>query len=396
MSNKKAQQGSSQAAIVIGIIALILVAYILFLPPEEREELLEGEEGVTYVRPGEEENITLLNVTAIRLEYVGAAEYEHNIPNLYLFERTEAQVLKTVNPFYIRNGWFDKKTHNVSFYITELANTDNVALSFEAPKAQGKLFISLNGVQIFDYEVSQLNVGPIELAKELLKQGENKLDFAVSGVGIKFWTTNEYNIEDLKITADLRDISKQESLNIFTVTNEEYYNIESARLDFYPVCDEVTVGKLDILLNNKPVYSAVPDCEMINRQEIFTTDLNPGKNTITFRTEKGNYRIELIKVKTELKEITTFLDYFEINSSSYDDIRGGEKDVWLKIEFVDDRERKEARININGHLTYLGQTDPIYTRKINSWIEEGARNYIEVRPYTVLKIVELKVTLDEK
>lgn len=393
MFKKKGQSGG-QAATVIGIIALILIAYILFLPPAEREALLEEEEG-TYITSPEEKNITLINVTSLRLEYVGEDSYEHRIPNLYLSDTTEAQVLEEVNPFYIRNGWFDKKTENISFYINDLENTDDVGLSFEAPNAQGRLLISLNGVQVFDYQVSQLNVGPVELRKELLKEGENNLFFEVAGVGAKFWTTNEYSIEDMKITGNLRDVSGQTSMNIFTVTNEEYYNIESARLDFYPVCTQDNVGRLQVLLNNRPVYDSIPDCELLNRQDIFTTDLNPGKNTITFKAEKGNYRIELIKVRTELKDVKTFLDYFEVNSTAYGGL-GTEKDVWLEINFVDDGEDKEAEVNVNGHLTYIDQKEPVYKRKINSWVEEGARNYLEIKPQTVLKIVEINVVLSDR
>jgi hypothetical protein len=220
--------------------------------------------------------------------------------------------------------------------------------------------------------------------------------FSVSGVGIKFWTTNEYSIEDLQIVGDIRDISGQESRNIFTITNDEYYNIESARLDFYPVCTQQAVGRLHVLLNNREVFNAVPDCESMNRQDVFTAELNPGKNTLVFKTDKGNYRVELIKLKTELKDIKTYLDYFEINSTSYDEIGDGDKDVWLEIEFVDDDEDKEAEINVNGHLTYLDQKDNIYRKNINSWIEEGARNYVEIKPKTVLKIVDLKVTMNDK
>ncbi len=396
MRNRKAQQSGNQAALVIGLVTLILIGYILFLPPEEREELLEGGNGL-YEGPSRDDgNISIINVTSLRLEYVGEDEYLHNIPNLYLFETTGAEVLEDFTPFYIRNGWFDKKTYNVSFHISDLANTGNIALSFKAPEAKGRLLIALNGAQIFDYEVTQLNVGPIELKKELLKDGENTIYFSLSGVGIKFWTTNEYSIEGMKVTADITDISRQESLNIFTITNEEYYNIESAFIEFYPVCDSDKVGRLDVLLNKKPVFSSTPDCDLLNRQDIYPRDLNAGKNTVIFRTEKGSYRIEMIKVKTELKDVKTFLEYFEINSSLYDEIDDNDRDVWLEIEFVDDDEEKEAEVNINGHLTYLDQREPVYRKKITYWVDEGARNYVEITPKTVLKIRELRITSDEK
>ena len=135
MPNRKAQKSGSQAGVVIALVTIVLVAYILFLPPEEREDLLDSENGY-YGSISEDDNLSLINVTSLRLEYVGEDEYEHSIPNIYLFESTGAEVLDTFNPFYIRNGWFDKKTHNISFYITDLGNTGNVALSFEAPEAK--------------------------------------------------------------------------------------------------------------------------------------------------------------------------------------------------------------------------------------------------------------------
>lgn len=397
MLRKKAQKSGSQAAVVVAVIALILIAYILFLPPEERDALLGDETGGTYYTgTSDNGNITILNVSSMRLEYVGEDEYVHTIPNLYLYERTEANVIESFNPFYIRNGWFDKKLKDLIFYITDLANTDNVALSFIAPQAEGMLMISLNGVQVFEYEVTQENVGPISLKKELMKEGENVLSFSISGVGIKFWKTNEYSIEEMKVTGDVTDISQRASLNVFTVKNEEYYNLERAYVEFYPVCDQAKIGLLEVSINNRKVFSSVPDCNTLNRQDIDSKDLNPGKNTVTFSTEKGSYRIELIKIKTDLKDVKTFLEYFEVNSSAYDDVRRNKVDVWLEITFVDDREDKEAQINVNGHLAYIDQRDAVYSRRIDSWIEEGARNYIEIKPFTVLKIVDINIVLTEK
>ena len=396
MHSRKGQHAGSQAAFIIVAITIVLVGYVLFLPPEEREALLEDGNGDGYYATPTEENYTLLEDTAIKLEYLGEDQFEHKIPNVYLSEKIEANVLEAYNPFYIRNGWFDKKTYEGIFYINNLGLTDNVALSFEAPKAKGNLMISINGVQIFDYETTQLNVGPINLRKELLVEGENKIDFTVSGVGMRFWSTNEYSIEDAQITADLKDISQRTSISTFTMTSQEYNNMETARLDFYPVCTEANVGTLEIKLNNMQVYSSVPDCETVNRFDIFQRDLNAGKNTISFMTTKGSYRIELIKLKTELKDVKTYLDYFEVNSTLQEEIDDGDKEVWLEIEFVDDAEDKEAEININGHLTYLDQRDDFYNRKIHYWLEEGGRNYIEIKPLTVLKIAELRIVAVEK
>ena len=44
----------------------------------------------------------------------------------------------------------------------------------------------------------------------------------------------------------------------------------------------------------------------------------------------------------------------------------------------------------------IDQYDPVYDKKINSWVEKGARNYIEIKPKTNLNIVELKVMVNDK
>ncbi len=395
MLKKRGQKTGGNAATLVGIITLVLIAYVLFLPPEERESLLAEELEDGEEADEEEENRTVIEVTQLKLTYVGEDEFEHNIPNVYLRETTAAHEFTTETPFYVRNGWFDKKEKVIEFDIADPENTMGVGISFEAPIREGRLMVYINDELVYDYEATKLNIGPIEVKDSLLKE-KNEVRLEVSGVGLAFWRTNEYAVEDFKVIGDITDVKAQESLNTFTVTNEEMYNLETSYLRFWPVCDRRTVGRLDILLNNKMVYSSVPDCNSINRQDIYSTDLNAGKNSIVFKTGKGNYRVERILVKTELKPVKTFLEYFEINSSEYYDITHGNKDAELTVEFVDDDERKRAEVNVNGHLTMIDQYDPVYDKKINSWVEKGARNYIEIKPKTNLNIVELKVMVNDK
>jgi hypothetical protein len=200
----------------------------------------------------------------------------------------------------------------------------------------------------------------------------------------------------MAVVGDITDVKSQESLNTFTVNNEEMYNFESSYLRFWPVCDPTDTGRLDIILNSKMIYSAVPDCNSINTQDVYSTDLNAGKNTIVFKTSRGSYRVEQIKIRNRMKPVKTFLEYFEINKSEYDAIRTNKKDAMIIIEFVDDRETKKADVNVNGHLTRIDQTKYDYEKEISAWIDEGKRNYIEITPKTTLNIVELKVVVNEK
>ena len=229
----------------------------------------------------------------------------------------------------------------------------------------------------------------------------NDFEFSVSSVGYKFWKTNEYSLDDIKIVGDITDKSKQESRNIFTLTGTELSNIDGAHLRFVPYCrSEANVGVLDVFLNNRELFSAVPVCEDPYKQEIPLGILDSGENRIIFRTNKGSYSVEQIRVKFEEKDIKTTVYYFEVNQSVIDEIEDGEKDIILTIEFVDDEKNKRADININDRLFTIDQEKRIFTKTLNddddpNYIKEG-NNFIEIRPRTMLDIVEIKVELKEK
>ena len=227
----------------------------------------------------------------------------YDIPNVNIFETTNSKVLDTINPISVRNGWFDKRIKIVKFGISDLENTDNVVLSFSAPVRRGILSIKLNGGLIYEYDINSLNVEPIKLKKSLLRE-DNELEFSVSGVGAKFWRTNEYALENVKIIGDITDLSRQESQNVFTLTDTEYQNLEKAEIRFIPYCSSVAnVGVLDVLINGINIFSGTPDCGLLNSYIVPPGVLNAGQNNIVFKTDKGNYLIDRIMVKINLKSL---------------------------------------------------------------------------------------------
>jgi len=84
--------------------------------------------------------------------------------------------------------------------------------------------------------------------------------------------------------------------------------------------------------------------------------------------------------------------FFEVTDAQLEDVRADRVDANLTIEFVDDDKQKKADININRHLTSIEQDKPIYSKKINNWIEPD-NNYIEIRPRNEITIVDVKVAL---
>src|SRR3989344_2521542 len=129
---RKAQGGMS-AAILVAIIAAVIVLYILFLPSEERMDLLniteEKENG------GEDEiseNVLLLEYPR-EMVHFGEKIIEHNIDSVNLYIKEEDSVLKQVDSAYIKNGWFDKKTKDIDFKV-ELDKIDKIIISFNVKK----------------------------------------------------------------------------------------------------------------------------------------------------------------------------------------------------------------------------------------------------------------------
>ena len=376
-------QSGSPAAALIGIMTLLFIFYILFLPPSERKALLEGE-NVTPGAAGAEQN--LLTVPVGRLAFVARNQFDHPLPNIYLVETRNAVVLGKENPFAVRKGWFSEERKGIVFGLPDLTNTENVMLSFQAPVRKGSLHITLNGVPIFEAQVTSQNPPPVMLAKTLLRE-TNTLELSVTG---GFLSSRTYSFTDVKIIGDITDVQKQISTNTFSISQLELDNFESGFLDYYPICEQATVGVLSIELNGKVISSSVPACESLNRQELYAEDLRAGKNTLIFRITKGSYRIEQVRVRTNIKPVKAFVDFFDVKSSLYNEVLDQKKHIILHIEFVDDGRTKRAETNVNGKLDVVDQTQPTFTRDISKVVREG-NNYIEIRPLTELNIVKLEV-----
>ena len=385
--NKKSQ-GGMNAAILVAIIAGLIILYIVFLPASQRQKLLDNE---TSAGSGGSEN-TLLRVSIGSLGTAGNLEESKNIPDAFLIETTNAREIASFNPFIVKKGWFDKKAHSADFDIEDPDNTDNAILSFTAKKSKGTLTIKLNGVVIFESELVSSTAEPVRLSKRLL-QKTNTLEFSVSSVGAKFWATNEYSLENVKGIADITDTSRQESTNLFTITESEYASMEKAALRFIPYCGNVNqIGLLEIFVNNKKVFSSVPVCDNQYKQSIPKSALNDGENNIVFKTTKGSYSVEQIKISLEFKEPALKTYYFKIDSQTIKNIRDGDQDVVLSIKFVDGKAQKRLMFDINGNLETIDTDKTLFTKNINNRVSEG-NNYVRLEPIDDVEVLELKVEL---
>ncbi len=409
-TNRMGQNSAGGAAGFIAVIAGALLLYILLLPPDVRDELLD-ENGVTPpdngVLPDDDIlngiNRTLLDESPGRLSYQRFDEYEHNFPSINLFSTTSGKQREIGNALYIKSGIFDRKEEFVEFEMPKRDLVENIYLYFDLNRNRnnkGELIIWLNDKRIFRGEVGDSLSDPISVNKDDIRES-NVLGLEVSGVGWKFWTTNEYEVNNLRVFYDEMDKSRQEGSNSFIIRDSEIQNMDMAKLEFNADCNPREAEVLEVSLNRHTIYSSVPDCGSMNRVDVSKDVLRAGENTITFRGTKGDFLITNSRLRTEMKEIAYPVYYFEVDDRLFDtkenkSVLDDRYDVWLNFRFIDDGERKTARVFINGNQFYLDTNGGDYKRKINHYVEEGT-NAIKIEPdLSVLNIIKLQAEVEER
>ncbi len=381
---------ANAAGSFIGLMLLFFVFYVLFLPPAERDSLLATNDSGSS--PRILRNTTLMNIAVGHVAAQGPPFVEHLIPSMILSEATQAQVLSVIPSFAVKNSWFDTVDKTVTFSVQNLVLTENVLLAFKTPVRKGRLAVVLNGATLFDDAVANDNPQPIPLPKGLLKDA-NTITFKVSGVGIAFWSTNSYRFENAQVIADVTDLTRQQATATFGLDADEVYSTAKSSLSFTASCDAKKTGALHVRLNNKPVYDSVPDCDSINKQDIFTTDLIPGKNQLVFSVDKGSARLEQVKLRNEMKPVKSFLAFFPVIPLVFEEVRDGISRATLRIIFVDDGTQKQAVLNVNGRLDTIDQKQPVFSRDISVLLQPG-NNYVEIVPRVDLNIVQVVVQLE--
>ena len=386
---QKKSQGGMNAAILVAIIAGLIILYIVFLPTSQRQSILEKNTGE---KPAGENPNVLLKAFPGSLSVTQGLEDQKTIPDVFLVETTNAKELRKINPFIVRNGWFDRKANKIDFELEDPSNTDNVILTFAATKRTGILTIKLNNAAVFENELPSAIVEPVKLDKKLLGK-TNSLEFSVSSVGLRFWTTNEYSFDNMKVIGDITDTTRQQSTNVFALSNSEFLSMDKATLKFIPFCSNVNViGTLDILVNNKRLFSTVPNCENAYRQSIPKSVLNEGENNIVFKTNKGSYSVEQIKISLDFKEPKVKTYYFEVTSDTFKKIINGDNNLQLSIKFADNGKLKRAKLDVNGHVDNVETDKTVFSRDIGNKISEG-NNFIRLEPLEDIEVVELRVEL---
>ncbi|MFC2134728.1 hypothetical protein ACFLTH_08940 [Bacteroidota bacterium] len=385
---------ASGAAILVILITVVLVFYILFLPPEDRAELL-GEENKTSDDNKQTDsgyNKTLLKENIGRLDYLKFDYREYDIPSFRVYSEESGTEIKKISSLYIKSAMGEHKTYNTTFELNKRL-TSNVKLAFNVADSKGRLTIYLNGREIFSGALKEGSPSPIDLPSNLLDY-ENELSFYVSKPGIAFWRTNRYTIENLIITGDILDVSHSTSRQYFYVSEVEKLNLETIKLKYYPVCDVSTTGTLDIYLNGHETFSGIADCGIYNTLFLDVDAVYEGKNELEFVASEGSYLFDRVSVRTELDELLYPVYYFDLDEELFykNDLKD-DFNVTLQIRFVNDDD-KRMEFLINGRRRHISTDEIKYTTKLDDYVLPET-NSLELVPQSIIDIAELKVLLDE-
>lgn len=312
--------GAGGAAVLVLMITLIIIFYILFLPPEERDALL-NEGNIPGTPQASSTGYAHLIGTTPLTEQVGDLDYisdrtiEHPLSSFTIYTATDANLIHQLPSLYVKNSAFDKQGQEVTFSVDKAA-TERVYLSFNVYRPAGVLKIYLNGLQVFEGTLNPGTPTPIALPKHYLKN-ENLLYFTVSSPGFAFWRVNQYELQNVRIVGDITDSSHSMNMQKFFMIDSEYDSLKKAVLEFFPDCDTVDVSTIDVAVNGESIFNGIPDCGLKNYLTIGKETLRAGENTVEFVSTQGSYIIDQVEVDVKLKDPDYPIYYFELDEDLF-------------------------------------------------------------------------------
>ncbi|MEK6940489.1 MAG: hypothetical protein AABW49_01145 [Nanoarchaeota archaeon] len=410
--------GTDVAALVL-LIGLFILLYVLLLPPSDRAALL-GEDGTTVDKDGEsnDKGLTLLSAVPGDLSSFDKSEIVKELATATLFTKSESVVTNLATGISVSKTPFSSSNRLFPFQAENLNDIESAKLFFFIEEGDGTFYVKLNGVVIFEQELSPADI-PIELPVQALT-ANNNLELGVRG---RWW--EDYTLRDINIKLQTA-YENTRARRAFFLTNTERKGVEDAELSYFLDCLTLSKnGLMTVLLNEKILSSDFVVCDAGKQ----TIDLpfrlfKDGENIIEFRIDKGNYQIEDLKLKIKLGEAEFPRYNFEVDDDTYfeiftecydaciddceDDCGSNEdcdelcvndcrdecdrKEVVIKLKF-DGEERARGAITINEFQINFNTVDSKYERTITESIRRGD-NVIKIIPKSEFEIIDLRVVVD--
>jgi len=390
MKSRKAQ--ATAVATFVLILALFMLAYVLLLPEEERQELIDGDESDDEDEDEEGEGQNLL-YTSPGLVYT----YEKNelsipVSPVSLYAKTEEEVKELAAKITVSKSWFSDNPETLTFSIDDKDSLKESQLFFFVNSGEGTIYIKFNGYTVFEGEIGSTD-SPINLPIDRVRTSNILKIGLVSGD----FSGDSYTLSSISIKKKYKSEKSSEQRN-FHLTSGEKAGLKKATMTYFVNClkiDPKEQGDLTVTLNGRELFTEHVFCDAgTQTQSLNKAYLISGRNILEFKITKGEYNVEGIEMELETKEKYYPQYNFELSDDGYEDIEDEEKDVFMLFKFPDDEDRKKATITINEYQVSFDTYDASYKRKISSYLERGT-NYIKIIPKVNFEINSLKVYITE-
>jgi len=388
LPDKRGDANASNVAVVVFLIALFLAVYILLLPPEDREKLLQ-EENLTEndSRVDGEGRVVLLRQTPGVLKPLESEKAVHKIDPVHLFLKDEPEISDLATSIRVKKGAFSEEVRKLSFQVESLEDLNRATLFFSVVEGSGSLIILLNGGEIFDEQASGLQ--SIVLPKDMLQE-TNSLEFRVSSPGWNIFGGNAYSLRDLKVRENFELTNTKEKRSFVLGGGEKGDGVLSYKI----FCNSAgKLSRLRIWLNSREVSNEVLSCRSATRQvELVAADLKEGSNELLLQIDEGDYLFNEMMVEVEAEEGGGVSYKFAVTDDEFAKIDEGEQEVSLQLEFVD-RARHRMTIAVGGDEVSLDSEERKVVMDITRLVREGT-NVLKLTPLHEVEIVSLKVQLE--
>jgi len=382
--NKRGTVTGSGAAAFVALLAAVIILYILLVPPEFREEILgpvvPGEEGPDVISPGEEPvtELAILSKVPGRLDKLATPNQIIPMDAVVLYSDVESQILGSATSIFAQNSLLSEEVDSINFNVVDPINTQNVLLSFKAKKFKGRLVVKLNGNVVYNDIINQPTITPIPIPTDYLRK-INVMEFRVGGPGWKFWSTNEYILENVQVVGDVKDVSHLQATAKFIIDSNDLLNTKSARIQFVPECAPGQAGPLEVYINGQIVSKATPICSDLRKAEFLPQKLVTGENTLEFKTDAGSYIIDQILLTLLFREPVAPTYYFELEEEDLEELLDDEdKYMQMDLQFVSP-EFKNMNVYINGHTIHIDEEGTSFDMNIEEFLVPGT-NAIKLYP----------------
>lgn len=396
---RRGQQYRNSAAVTVMLIGLVLILYILFLPPAQREQLLSGDgqpsqptqPGYAGPGPGPIGEIILMKQVGT-LSPLSSNTVEHPMPTTTVYTQVNTNELKFIDSMQVERSAFSQQEGQLTF-TADASLGRNYLLTFNVDEAQGPLIITLNGNIIFERAITSRSPEPIRLPQEHI-EAENTLRFSTLSPGWQFWEANRYVLRNILVSGDMLDYSGARSNQFFTVTPDEYERLEKGILEFVPQCDPRQGGRLTVQLNGKMLYAGLPDCGVTMQLDIPKEYLQPGNNGVMLISDMGSYTVERLRAVSILEEEQHPTFYFNLPPDMFSQVNTFAGRLFLTLRFSEANELKRGVVVVNGYKHAFETRNLWYQATIDPNVLIPNANTLQVLPQgETLHVPELRVEI---